>query len=683
MAISPLPQIQKNTEDTSVGIGKSNDKLDDLNKSYDKQSNLLEGFIEGVKQQQAKMDLLKDNKSGSDVSGSGKGFIGNTLSGAGDAASGLGGLLAGVGGFAGGLGMGGGALLAGAGILIAGGGYLLEQLNEFDGKKIRANVNELFGISDDAGGLGSFFADGGTFFVTMTGIGLGLGVFAAGGAAAVALTKFDGDGKWVDNTKESVKKLLSLSDEISDSKVSILGAGGTFFTTMSGLGIGLGVFGLGGAAAAALTKFETGDWATTVKDQVKTLLEIPDLPNAGLGGAATFITTMGGLAIGLAAFALGKGAEGLVSVGTEGLAKFTGKPFAERVKSEVKTLLEIPDLPNATLAGVTGFIGVMGGLALGLAAFALGKGVEGTVEVGQEALSFFTGQTGFAERVKTEVETLLSIPDLPGAASDTLGFIGVMGGIATGLLAFSASKGISGAITFFTGGEAFADGIKKEVGTLLSVTDNLKDDGSNFSAAMGNIATGLLKFSGGEFGASFVGIGTSILNFLSGGESPIEKVLSIADNAGKLTEGATALGAIADNLNKFGAIKFDGDKFNIKGFAEDLKEAVPIIEGAIMGDNGGWFGQKIFGLASPEIDYKKAAESIDILKTALKVDSVAEGASSGSSSAVSSIVNNYITNNYTSNNGNKGGGETTKITIREGQPIGGFSAYLANGRVGF
>jgi hypothetical protein len=76
------------------------------------------------------------------------------------------------------------------------------------------------------------------------------------------------------------------------------------------------------------------------------------------------------------------------------------------VKSEVKTLLEIPDLPNATLAGVTGFIGVMGGLALGLAAFALGKGVEGTVEVGQEALSFFTGQTGFAERVKSEVETL-------------------------------------------------------------------------------------------------------------------------------------------------------------------------------------------------------------------------------------------------------------------------------------
>jgi hypothetical protein len=65
------------------------------------------------------------------------------------------------------------------------------------------------------------------------------------------------------------------------------------------------------------------------------LLEIPDLPNAGLGGAATFITTMGGLAIGLAAFALGKGAEGIVSVGTEGLEAFTGEAF--RRTSEIRS----------------------------------------------------------------------------------------------------------------------------------------------------------------------------------------------------------------------------------------------------------------------------------------------------------------------------------------------------------
>ena len=71
-----------------------------------------------------------------------------------------------------------------------------------------------------------------------------------------------------------------------------------------------------------------------------------------------------------------------------------------------------------------------------------------------------------------------------------------------------------------------------------------------------------------------------------------------------------------------------------------------------------------------------------MLRTALKVDSVAGGASSGASSAVSSIVNNYITNNYTTG---KSGGvtERSKITIREGEPVGGRNAYLSTGRVGF
>ena len=45
--------------------------------------------------------------------------------------------------------LGGGALLAGAGILAGGAGYLLSELNDMDGKAIRANVKELMGISDD------------------------------------------------------------------------------------------------------------------------------------------------------------------------------------------------------------------------------------------------------------------------------------------------------------------------------------------------------------------------------------------------------------------------------------------------------------------------------------------------------------------------------------------------------
>ena len=47
----------------------------------------------------------------------------------------------------------------------------------------------------------------------------------------------------------------------------------------------------------------------------------------------------------------------------------------------------------------------MAGLGTGLGVFALGKGAEGIAEVGQAGLTYFTDNTGFAQRVKTEVET--------------------------------------------------------------------------------------------------------------------------------------------------------------------------------------------------------------------------------------------------------------------------------------
>ena len=51
-----------------------------------------------------------------------------------------GGLLAGIGGALGGLGIGAGVAMGGLGALFAGGGYLLQQLSEFDGKKVKENV---------------------------------------------------------------------------------------------------------------------------------------------------------------------------------------------------------------------------------------------------------------------------------------------------------------------------------------------------------------------------------------------------------------------------------------------------------------------------------------------------------------------------------------------------------------
>ena len=206
----------------------------------------------------------------------------------------------------------------------------------------------------------------------------------------------------------------------------------------------------------------------------------------------------------------------------------------------------------------------------------------------------------------------------------------------------------------------------------------------NANAALLAIKDGLMSFAKAGLVSSLAGVATAIFDFFSGDKNPITQAMEIAENADELTKGANALGSIADNLNKFGAINFDGKNFGITEFTEDLLKSVPAIEKAIMGGKINWgpWNTKLKGLASNEIDYTKAAENIDMLRTALKVDSVAGGASSGASSAVSSIVNNYITNNYTTG---KSGGvtERSKITIREGEPVGGRNAYLSTGRVGF
>ena len=513
-----------------------------------------------------------------------------------------------------GFGIGGGALMAGAGILLMGGGQILEQLANFDGKKIRANVGELLAIQDDFGSAGTFFAKGGTFVGTMTMIGAGLGAFSIGAGAAIALDKWEGDGKWVDNIKTNVDNLLGLAD--SDA-VTIKNVAG-FSSTMLAMGLGLAAFAPG---AAILSKFaDSTTWATNTSANVETLLGT-DVQSTSAGDIADFAGTMGGLSLGLIAFLPGAAAG--AAVGT-----FSKTLWASDIKDNVEKLLEIPDLKNASWAGTGSFLRTMFGLSAGLAAFALGKGLEGTAEVGQEGLSYFTDQAGWAERVKTEVKTLLSIASLKGVGSDTAGFVTTMGGLSLGLAAFALGKGVEGGATAFqgilskfTGTEPFADRIKSEVDTLLGITSTNKNDGAMFNTAMGNISKGLLKFSGGEFGASFVGVGSSILNFLSGDKSPITKIKEIADNADQLTKGATAIGSIADNLNKFQSITFDGGKFDIKSFADDLLEAVPIIEGAVMGSPGGYlWGKEIKGLASPEIDYEAARQNIFKLRDIMGLD---------------------------------------------------------------
>ena len=454
--------------------------------------------------------------------------------------------------------MGIAALVAGGGAILAAiGGFL-----DFDAEGVKKNVKTLLSIQDDVGGAAEFFAKGGTFFLTMSGIGIGLGVFGAGSAIAGlsdSLNNAIGNKSWAENIKENVKILLSIEDEFGGAG-EFFKKGGTFGLSMLGIGIGLGFFGAGAGVAGlsdALTSFIKPDFAQSIKDNVITLLSISD--------------------------AVGGKAELLKEGGT--------------------------------------FVGAMLGISAGLVAFAIGETVAST----SQAISQFL-TPDFAQQIKDNVLTLLSISQLDGIGMDTAGFVAVMGGLSAGLIAFAIGQtgaSVADALSrFMTGKDKFSTAIVDNVKELMTIYDipAIKDGsatGETFAELMSGIGRGLSAFAGGQLGSALKGVGASILNFLKGGDSPIEEMVALADNAKELDTASDAIEKLATSLSVISAMKFDGSNLNFKAFAKDLKESVPIIEAAIMGDDGGFFGSKIEGLASSNIKYEDAVKNIKMLREAL------------------------------------------------------------------
>ena len=173
-----------------------------------------------------------------------------------------------------------------------------------------------------------------------------------------------------------------------------------------------------------------------------------------------------------------------------------------------------------------------------------------------------------------------------------------------------------------TGKDKFSTAIVDNVKELMTIYDipAIKDGsatGETFAELMSGIGRGLNAFAGGQLGSALKGVGTSILNFLTGNESPIEEMVKLADNAKDLDTASDAIEKLATSLSVISAMKFDGSNLNFKAFAKDLKESVPIIEAAIMGDDGGFFGSKIEGLASSNIKYEDAVKNIKMLREAI------------------------------------------------------------------
>lgn len=318
----------------------------------------------------------------------------------------LGGLLGGIGASLGGLGIGAGVAMGGLGALFAGGGYLLKQLAEFDGKAVVANVRELFKIADLTKGVGDAFVKGGQFFLTMTGLGLGLAIFGIGSTIAGlgdALLNFT-NANWASSIVGNVVTLLSIKDSLGGN-VDLLKDGGAFFLAMTGIGVGLGVFGVGSALVGLSQFVKKDDWAKRVVERVTTLLSISTL----LGGntetlkkGGTFFVVMTGIGAGLAVFGAGSALVGLGQF-------ITADDWATKVYDNVATLMKIPALipkDSSALAEGGSFIVIMGGIALGLIAFAIGSSANSIAT----ALGQFTGAGAkFADDVVYNVKKLMEI----------------------------------------------------------------------------------------------------------------------------------------------------------------------------------------------------------------------------------------------------------------------------------
>ena len=491
------------------------------------------------------------------------GILASAGQGVGYAASGFGGLFGGLGGLLGGAGIGGGALLGGLGVAGVGAGAalggiaaLLLSINNLDGAAIRANVGEILAIKDDVESTG----DVAIVAAALGGIGAGLAAFGAGSILASGgdmLAKFANED-WAESVRNNVLTLLSISDA-AGGNLAVLAKGGPVALALGGLGVGIGVFGVGSLAAGAgdaITKFTNVGWAESIKDNVLTLLSIPDAAGGNLdmlseGGAV--LLALSGLGLGLALF----GAGSTVGVTADVLTNFMNASWAESIKDNVVTLLSIKDEMGGNwnmLADTGFFVATMSGLAAGLVAFTIGQGAQ---QMSQTLDKF--GERGFTQTIRDNISDLISISDMikPGQAVQ-------------------------------------------------------------FAKEMGIFATGLAAISAGELVNQLTGASSKILSFF-GVKSPIEKILEVAGQAGEIREASDGLKSMAEALQTFASIKLDVKDADFEGLTKNISKALPLIRDLSEGKSKR-FGEDIPSILDPSLRLPEMVIAMKQIRSIVGVD---------------------------------------------------------------
>ena len=414
-----------------------------------------------------------------------------------------------------------GLILAGVGVAAAGIGFGLNQaaqalksFEDVDGLKIAKNINDIMTIvpSDEgAGEMLKFLADGAVFTTVMTGLGIGLAAFGIG-AGVASVTNFL-DPVFGEKIKYNVLTLLSIPDE-AGGKLDTMAKGGALLLALTGLGVGLAIFGVGstvGVTADVIGNFMNADWAASIKNNVLTLLSIADykgdldMLRADSGGVTAALTNLG---VGLALFGVGSTIAGI----GEGVTNFTNPAWAQSIKDNVMILLSIGDAAGGNVEMLKdggAFTLAMIGLGVGLAVFGLGQTFVG---IG----NFFSGDN-MAQRVKDDVQTLISVVDQD------------------------------------------PDILRKS---------------RNFKAAMINVSDALAVYGSGTLkkaGADFLGGIAKLFTFGGGEPSPVDVAIRIGENEAKINKGAAGMKTLARSLETFSNVDLDSaDLSNYDALMEDL-----------------------------------------------------------------------------------------------------------------
>jgi|GEM_PF-4830916 len=305
-----------------------------------------------------------------------------------------------------------------------------------------------------------------------------------------------------------------------------------------------------------------------IRDELKEMRSSGIPQNGGssgssAGGSGGFMKMLGGAGLGVGAAAVGVAA---VFASSAFLIKTIEDMDGKKIVQNVDDLLGISRL-DADEGAAAEVFGTLAAIGAGLLIFSAGSSAAA---LSQGVIDKFEGG-GWAEKIKENVATLISIADLEGMSVENVaGVSATMAALGLGLLAFSAGAatgaavtGVDEAVKHFSGNEGFAKSIKDNVETLLSIDTSL-GSGLEIAGKMAALSAGLIAFSiGSVVAGSAEGATQAIEKFSGGGNwaenivSNITTLLSIADlSFGDVAKTTGALGTLGTGLAAFGVGSF-------------------------------------------------------------------------------------------------------------------------------